>query len=56
MRSPLGTLSIMYGLEATIYFCMPNNKTKRKERDTCKTEMANIDNRVIWLRPQLPTT
>ena len=47
MRSPLGTLSIMYGLEAALYFCMPNDKTKRKEKVTCKTKIANIDNKVI---------
>ena len=47
MRSPFGTLSIMYGIEAALYFCMPNDKTKRKEKVTCKTKIANIDNKVI---------
>ena len=45
MRSPLGTLSIMYGLEAALYFCMPNVKKEERKKETCKTVIANIDNR-----------
>ena len=45
MRSPLGILSIMYGPEAALYLCMPNGKKEKKKKETCKTVIANIDNR-----------
>ena len=55
MRSPLGTLSIMYGLDAALYFCMPNGKKEERKKKLVKQllQILTTDTSNHWPRPQL---